>query len=133
MSPRVTASQLAIVNIKKIIESALDKELRSVYSFNDLQLGFQPGKSTELGIIRVTEAIRQRKQYVAILHLKAAYDRVPRYKLIKIIEQRLPGNLEKMIGYMIQPNIFETVGDPTATTALRDRGVPQGSPLSPAI
>ena len=120
-------------HVRKIIESALDKELRSVYRFNDLQLGFQPGKSTELGIVRVTEAIRQGKKYVAILDLKAAYDTVPRDKLIKIIQQRLPGNLAKMIGYMLQPNIFETVGDPTATIATGDRGVPQGSPLSPAL
>ena len=38
-----------------------------------------------------------------------------------------------MIGYMLQPNIFETVGDPTRTKAEGDRGVPQGSPLSPAL
>ena len=120
-------------HLRKIIETAIDKELRSVYQFNDLQLGFQPGKSTELGIVRVTEAIRQGKQYVAILDLKAAYDTVPRDKLIKIVQDRLPGNLAKMIGYMLQPNIFETVGDPTGTTAMGDRGVPQGSPLSPAL
>ena len=58
---------------------------------------------------------------------------MPIDKLIKIIEKRLPGNLAKMIGYMIQPNIFETVTDPTGTTAVGDRGVPEGSPLSPAL
>ena len=37
-----------------------------------------------------------------------------------------------MIGYILQPNIFQTVGDPMATIATGDRGVPQGSPLIPA-
>ena len=81
-------------------------------------------RSTELGIIRATEAIQQGTQYVAILDLKETYDTVPRDKIIKVIEKSLPGNLAKMIVYMLQPNIFETVGD---------RGVPQDSPLSPAL
>ena len=111
-------------HVRKIVESALDKELRSVCRFNGLQLGFQPGKSTELDIFRVTEAIRQGNHSVAILDLKAVYYTVPRDKLIKILQDRLPGNLAKMIGYMLQPNIFETVGDPTGTIATGDRGVP---------
>ena len=38
-------------HIRKIIESAPNQDLRSVYRFDDLQIGFQPGKSTELGIV----------------------------------------------------------------------------------
>ena len=70
---------------------------------------------------------------MVILDLKGAYDTVPRDKLIKIIERRLPGNLAKMIGYMLQPSIFQTVEDPTATIATGDKGVPQGFPLSTAL
>ena len=38
-----------------------------------------------------------------------------------------------MIGYMLQPNIFQTVGDLPATITTGERGVPQGSALSPAF
>ena len=52
---------------------------------------------------------------------------------MKLIQDRPPGNLEKMVGYTLQPNIFEIVGKPTKTTATGVRGVPQGSPLIPAL
>ncbi len=40
---------------RKIVESAIDIILKKLYSNNPLQLGLQPGKSTETAILRATE------------------------------------------------------------------------------
>lgn len=118
---------------RKIIESALDSEVRKEYQFNKSQFGFQHGIGTEAAITHTMKALKDGYEYAAVLDLKAAYDRVPRDKLSDLLRARLPSNLHKQIVYFLGPSEARATGDNQDLPARITRGVPQGSPLSPAI
>ncbi len=71
--------------------------------------------------------------YAAILDLKAAYDRVPRDKLIVLLKRRLPNNLFRQVVPFLLTTWTRAVGDTSPTEAELTRGVPQESPLSPSL
>ena len=118
---------------RKIVEKALDTALRKRYRFHPLQLGFRKGVGTELAILRVVDTVLHEHQWVAALDLKAAFDRVPKVGLARLLEQGFPPCLAAMTAHMLQPVTITTAGDPTNTARKLYKGVPQGSPLSPLL
>ncbi len=83
--------------------------------------GFQPRKGTERALLRYDAAVR--------LDLKAAYDRVPRDKLMDEIRRRLSFNVASMITHSFQTITFMVIGDENATKGIIWQRVPQGSPV----
>ncbi len=67
------------------------------------------------------------------LDLTAAYDSVPREPLIQRMRKLLPKNLCDMIEVFLTPSWINTAGDTTKNWFFVDRGVLQGSNLSPSL
>lgn len=118
---------------RKIIDSALDSYIRDQYRFNKAQLGFRKDKSTYLAILRAKNSMKNGHPFVAVLDLSAAYDRVPRDILIKRLNEKLPHDIVRIVEYLLKLSCVTSAGDETRTRCIVDRGVPQGSPLSPCL
>ena len=118
---------------RKVIESAIDSEVRRTYKFHSSQYGFQRVIGTEAAILRATDLIDKEFEYCAILDLKSAYDKVPRDKLAELLRDRLPPNLVRQILTFLQTGWTKSAGDTSPNLAQQTRGVPQGSPLSPTL
>ena len=97
------------------------------------QMGFQKHMETEMALAQMRRASNQRQNWIAILDLKSAYDRVCRATLMKRCDEALPEVLANMVSHIIQELGLHTVGDETGTTAKIDRGVTQGGPASPTL
>ena len=123
----------SLSHMRKIVEKALDLMLRRNYRFSVVQTGFRPKQGVENALLRYQRAIRTGHRSVGVLDMKAAYDRVPREKLLETLATRLPKVLVEMISVTLAPCEASTVGDTDGHAALLTRGVPQSSPLSPAL
>lgn len=120
-------------HVRKVLEKMLDARLRETYTFHRAQLGFRPCQGTEIAILRTLQSQSQGDALCAILDLKAAYPSVPRDILIRELHRRVPSDLANQVEYFLQPTTFYTAGDPEKKEHTLERGVPQGSPLSPAL
>lgn len=58
---------------------------------------------------------------------------VPRGDLVERISRVLPENLTAMVEEMLLTNLVSTVGDESMTVLGMERGIPEGSPLSPSL
>ena len=74
-----------------------------------------------------------RQNWIAILDLKSAYDRVCRATLMKRCDEALPEVLSNMVSHIIQELEVHIVGDETGMTAKINRGVTRGGPASPTL
>lgn len=81
---------------RKSIESAIATRLRREHRFHPYQLGFQQQGGTENAIVRHMFHAPS-MSYTAVLQLKAAYDLVPRDKLMHCLYTRIPIPLCNMI------------------------------------
>lgn len=120
-------------HLRKLVEKVLDWRLRRVYKFDSSQCGFEPAKSVETAMLRARRAHEQNFKLAAVLDLKSAYQSVLRDKLMARLIWFIEPQLSAQIGLMLSTNKVTTVGDTTGTSMNCDRGVPQGSPLSPAL
>ncbi len=103
------------------MESAIDILLKKQSSNNPLQLGFQPGKSTETAILRATELQHRGQQCIAVLDLTAAYETVPRKHLVDRVRNVLPQSLPNMVEAFLTPSWINTVGDAKNSWFVVDR------------
>lgn len=118
---------------RKIIEKVIDGRIRKQVKFHEAQCGFRGFRSVETAILRVVRAVTNGCKYICVLDLKQAYASVPRGDLLQRIEQRVDANLAKMIESMVYKTMVSTVGDEDNLVREMERGVPEGSPLSPAL
>lgn len=116
----------------KITDAAIAIIVRKKYRVSDVQLGLQEETGCESAIIGQTKTT-QSILYTSMQDLQAAYESVPRDKLIAPIDKRLPQELAAMVSNTIQPVEAYTKGDDAQYTIQIARGVVQGSPLSPTI
>ena len=116
---------------RKAIEAAIASAIRAQYKFHEAQLGFQLGTGTETAIVRWGANLTKRLTHTAVLDLKAAYDTVPRDKLMTRVKRHLDPDLTDMVALSLQPNTIVTKGDRTGYKGMVTRGVAQGSSLSP--
>lgn len=66
-----------LLNFRKIIERALESEVRGKYKFHDAQFGFQHGVGTETSILKTFQFMKNGLKCAAVLDLKVAYEKVP--------------------------------------------------------
>lgn len=120
-------------HLRKVIEKVLDKTLRRMYTFNVAQCGFRPSRSIETAILRARKSHELGFGHVAVLDLTAAYQGVDREKLWQRLLWFTNPNFAAQVKLMLATNDMLTVGDESQTKVCSNRGVPQGSPLSPAL
>lgn len=99
---------------RKVIDATIDKVVRRQYEFHRYQLGFRPGHGTELALLRCSRSISIGNVVAEVLDLKAAYDRVPRDKLLTLLDTRLPEATAHQIRHLLEPIEVQTVGDVTS-------------------
>lgn len=116
-----------------MIERAIDRELRASTKFDSMQCGFKEHRGVAQPLLRYQYATRNSHRAAAVLDLRCAYPSVPRGKLLVELTKRLPENLTNMVTVFLSPDSVNTVGDEYNHKELLKRGVPEGSPLSPAI
>jgi len=122
-----------ISHMRKIIEKALDLELKSCTRFHRFQCGFRARKSTESATLRFLAAKQMGHHYTAVLDLRGAYPSVPRAQLMEVLRSRLPDQICDEISLFMGDDAISTIGDPESLEATVRMGVPEGSPLSPSI
>lgn len=128
------ASLIALLSHpRKIIEKVIDTMLRLVYRFNEAQCGFRSHRSVETAILRALRAIRSGRRYVCVLDFRQAYASIPRGDVVQRAATLLPGALTNMFETLLTPTSISTVGDGERLRMDMRRGVPEGSPLSPAL
>lgn len=132
MSQNITPIPL-LSHISKIVETALDRRIRSSYKFHLSQLGFQKLEGTETAFLTSKAEMRDGKLFVVLLDFKATYNSVPRGKLIKLVQKALPKDLADMVRFVLVPGFISTAGEDDKAWYGVNRGVPQGSPLSPCL
>ena len=69
---------------RKIIESAIANVIEKQVTFDAAQLGFRKKTSTEVALIRTTSHLRNGLHHIAVLHLKSAYNEVPRKNVLQL-------------------------------------------------
>ncbi len=115
---------------RRIISSALSLEIEKVYSPDHSQWGFQKGSNTECAIAFVTNKIRRTLPKAAFLDLRKAYDTVPRHVLLRILHNKLPSHLVRMVTPLLTPTKAFIEGSTPTSFVLITTGVPQGEPSS---
>lgn len=118
---------------QKVVKTALDSLLRSIYHFHPLQCGFRRSCSVETDLVRLKRAYIQGHRALAVLDLKNAFPAVPRGILAQTFARVLTPSLHAMISRFLQPEEIETIWDDTHLNLCIDRGVPQDLPLSPSL
>lgn len=118
---------------RKVIEKVLDLRLRAEYKFHPAQCGFRGFRSVETAILRVTRAVMNGCRFLCVLDLRQAYASVPRGDLVNRIEGLVDTNVAKMIECMLYRTVVTTVRDQAKMWRAMERGVPEGSPLSPSL
>ena len=68
-----------------------------------------------------------------MLDLESAYDLVPREILMRLLQERLSFNVPDMVTHSLQSTVFEVKMAERNAQGIAMRGVPQGSPISPAL
>lgn len=118
---------------RKMIEKIIDVRIRACYQFHRSQCGFRQHRSVETAILRLMRAIEHGCQYVCVLDLRQAYASVPRGQLMERVEEVLPPDLASMIETLLAETQVLTIGDADGNWTEICRGVPEGSPMSPAL
>ena len=118
---------------RKLLESAVDKVLRRVYTFHEVQTGFRPNSGCAQLVLQTVSAIEDGHQFLAVLDLNKAFNTASWHVIARLLKRRLPATLAAWIRYFLQPTIIVTPDDDDHCKFLVTLGVPQGSPLSPAI
>lgn len=95
---------------RKMIESAISQCIEKQTEFDKAQLGFTRNASTETAVIRTIRQYQCNMNYIAVLDLQNAYNKVCRQKLIQLTEGRLDRNTSNMIKMCLQPLQLQTRG-----------------------
>lgn len=118
---------------RKIVEKVLDRRLRASYTFHPAQCGFRTGRSVETAILRAVRALKGGCNYVCVLDFAQAYASVPRGDLVQRLRMHFEEDFANMVETLLTPTVVRTIGDSTGAQFEMRRGVPEGSPLSPAL
>lgn len=126
--------------IRRVIERALDKLLRSYVTLHDNQRGFTSSPGTYINT-SILEAVLQRVRTnredacVVFLDIHKAFDNVGHDHLRRTLESLgVPTKLSNLIMALQEGNITQIQSSKRKTKPIQiNRGVLQGSPLSPAL
>jgi hypothetical protein len=119
--------------LRRVIDSALDTQLRGRVSHHPAQFGFRRNLRVEQALLRLQRAYMEGPTVTVLLDLRRAYDSVPRTVLLELVSNRIDAPMAAMIGVLSAPTISKMAGDPTQRMGLISCGVTQGDPKAPTL
>ena len=131
-------------NLGKIFERLINKRLTTFLEINgcidEIQCGNMKGRSTEDHLVRLETEIRKsfamNQHFISVFFdIEKAYDTAWRYGILRDIEQMgIKGRLAKIIGKFLNRRSFKVkIGDQVSEEKFPERGIPQGSVISPNL
>lgn len=117
--------------IDRLIQQAIHQVLSPMYDidFSEHSYGFRKGRNAHQAIFKAQSYINQGYQFIIDLDLKSFFDLVNQDYLMSLLHRRIKDSLLlKLIRRYLQSDIM--IG---GISQQREKGMPQGSPLSPLL
>ena len=118
--------------IDRLIQQALMQVLTPIWepTFSENSYGFRPGRSAADAVKKAQEYQNEGRNVVVDLDLQSFFDEVNHARLMSRIMERIPGDtiLHRLIHRYLRVGIMDG-----GVVQTRDKGTPQGSPLSPLL
>jgi len=117
--------------IDRLIQQAIHQVLNPMYDieFSEHSYGFRKGRNAHQAIFQAQSYINDGYQYIIDLDLENFFDLVNQDYLMSLLHRKIKDRLLlKLIRRYLQSDIM--IG---GLTQQRERGIPQGSPLSPLL
>jgi len=133
--PKASGGQrgLGIPNVlDRMVQEAVRRVLEPMYErgFHSSSHGFRPGRSCHTAIEEACGYVDEGHEWVVDIDLKNFFDRVGHQRLMSRLALRVKDvSLLKLINRWLQADIVM----PDGVKVNRERGVPQGGPLSPLL
>jgi RNA-directed DNA polymerase len=133
--PKANGGQraLGIPNVlDRMIQQAIYQVLSPVWEpeFSDHSHGFRPGRSAHDAVREAQRYVQAGKTWVVDIDLKSFFDQINHDKLMDLVSRKVKDkSLKQLIGRCLKAPMQATDG----SKHKRDRGTPQGGPLSPLL
>jgi len=118
--------------VDRLITQAIQQALSPLWeaTFSDNSYGFRPGRSAADAVRKAQSYQEEGMKVVVDIDLSKFFDEVNHARLMSRIMERTPGEwqLHKLIHRYLKAGIMEG-----GLTEMREKGTPQGSPLSPLL
>ncbi len=125
--------QLGVPNVQdRVIQQAIHQKL-SIYCegfFSEHSYGFRANRSAHDAVRAAQEYVRQGKCYVVDIDLKSFFDEVNHDKLMQLLGVHVE---DKLLKQLVGRYLRAPVQNADGTRQKRDKGTPQGGPLSPLL
>ncbi len=116
----------------RLIQQGLSQILGPLWepTFSDHSYGFRPGRNAHQAVEKARQYQEEGKYVVVDLDLASFFDEVNHSRLMSRIMERTPGDwrLHRLIHQYLKTGILEG-----GVVSQREKGTPQGSPLSPLL
>lgn len=117
--------------LDRFIQQAIQQILSPIWEpeFSESSYGFRPGRSAHQAIKSAQSSIREGRNWVVDMDLSQFFDRVNHDRLMhKLSEKVKDKNLLKLIRNYLEAGVMAG-----GLVSIREKGTPQGSPLSPLL
>lgn len=125
---------------EKILQVRISTHLEQTNKLDPHQYGFRKGRTTQTPLFRLVDQIydgykTQRSTAVVSLDIASAYDSVHRDILMnRLVEMGLSDNILMTLDSFLKERRYNiSIDNRTEHEFLPERGIPQGSPLSPTL
>ena len=124
--------------LDRVIQEAIRAKLEPYFEeqFSEFSYGFRPGRSQHDALKQCQKYVQAGYQIVVDIDLKQFFDNIDHSRLMTIIAPRIKDRLvSRLIGRFLKAGErFEgQKRDPRAKHYTKEKGVPQGGPLSPLL
>jgi len=124
--------QLGIPTVlDRMIQQSIHQVLSPLWEekFSDHSYGFRPGRSAHQGLLKCVSYIEQGYEYAIDMDLENFFDTVNHSKLIQLLSEQIKdGRVVSLIHKYLNAGTIKY-----EKYEVREKGVPQGGPLSPLL
>ena len=117
--------------LDRLIQQAIHQVLSPIFEteFSDFSYGFRSGRSAHQAVLKAREYQKEGRRYVVDMDIEKFFDEVNHDKLMSRIKRKVKDRrVLKLIRKYLQAGIMEE-----GIATVREKGTPQGSPLSPLL
>lgn len=117
--------------VDRMIQQAIHQILSQIWEplFSDYSYGFRPGRNAAQALAQATQYINAGYQHIIDLDLKSFFDKVDHNKIMGLLRRKISDKvLLRLIRKYLQAGMMCD-----GNYSKRNRGTPQGGPLSPLL